>query len=91
MTDEEDLCRAITEFRQALPGWWFTVGDCSVSADASCGPDFQREDKALLKISLFDEGFHVDLPQPASMADALRIVVKAGLEAKAATVKEIAA
>lgn len=80
--DEISLAKAISVFRSVLPGWWFTVGECSVSADASCGPDRTGPDADLLANRLFDEGFHVDLPQPASMAEALTDVTAQAIEAR---------
>ena len=63
---------AVAAFKAALPGYWFTVGECQVSADASCGPTTESPDIALIPLDRqFDDGFHADLPQPASMADAL--------------------
>lgn len=79
-----DLAAAIGEFSTALPGWWFSVGDCSVSADASCGPDRNGVDRELLKDRSFDNGFHADLPKPASLAEALRAVTTEALVARAA-------
>lgn len=76
------LADAIERFRDDLPGWWFSVGECSVSADASCGPDRQGSDAHLLTDRLFDGGFHADLPQPASMADALDTVRRWALKAR---------
>lgn len=77
-----DLAQAIDRFRAELPGWWFTVGECSVSADASCGPDRTGPDKALLCNKLFDDGFHAGLLQPATMADALDNVREQALTAR---------
>jgi len=72
------------EFERALPGWWYSLGICSVSRDASCGPDPKGPDAALLKIRKFDSGFHRDDHHPDStMADALRNVMAQALEAKA--------
>jgi len=66
---------AIADFKVALPGWWFSVGECQVSADASCGPTRESEHIGLVSVDRrFDDGFHADLPQPATMADALRDV-----------------
>lgn len=65
----------IREFRKQLPGWWFSIGECSVSSDASCGPDVAGPDANLLKQKTFDEGFHADLVPPATMADALAHVM----------------
>ena len=77
----ENIGAAIKKFCDELPGWWFSLGYCSVSSDASCGPDVAGPDKELLKIAEFDSGFHVDLLQPSAMSDALMCVME---EAKAA-------
>lgn len=77
-----DLAAAISAFRRELPGWWFTVGECSVSADASCGPDRTGPDAHLLKQRAFDNGFHADLPQPSSMAEALANVTAQAIAAR---------
>lgn len=71
-----DLPAAIAYFNSMLPGWWFSVGACHVSADASCAPDSAGCDAGLLRIEggFFDSGFDVDLLPPATMADALRRV-----------------
>jgi hypothetical protein len=81
---------AIINFKLALPGWWFTVGECQVSADASCGPTRESEHLALIRLDKrFDDGFHADLPQPASMADALRnVMAQAASAIEAATAGE---
>jgi hypothetical protein len=79
-----DLQTAITEFENALPGWWYTLGICSVSRDASCGPDPEGPDTGLLALRKFDSGFHCDDHHPDStMADALRNVMAQALDAKA--------
>lgn len=78
MTDEAELELAIAEFRAALPGWWFSVGSCSVSCDASIGPDQAHIAEPIL--SIFDEGIHADLRQPSTMAAALRRVTREALE-----------
>lgn len=78
----DGLEEAITAFKRQLPGWWFTVGECQVSADASCGPTRESPHIALIaKDRRFDDGFHADLPQPASMADALEAVTADALAA----------
>lgn len=51
------------------PGWWWSAGDCSVSADASVGPDVAHCSKEML--TMFDAGIHNDIPQPAKPAQAL--------------------
>lgn len=78
--DIGDLEAAIAEFKAALPGWWFTVGSCSVSRDASCGPDRAHHDRAFL--TAFDAGFHCDDYEPGStLAGSLRDVARQALEA----------
>jgi hypothetical protein len=73
---------AIAEFKAKLPGWWFSVGECQVSADASCGPTRESPHIALIPSDRrFDDGFHADLAQPATMADALRDVMEQALAA----------
>lgn len=72
-----DLPSAIAYFHSRLPGWWFSVGACHVSADASVCPDTAGIDACLFETGdndvtkFFDEGFHADLLPPATMADAL--------------------
>jgi hypothetical protein len=77
---------AVSHFTREMPGWWWSLGDCSVSADASCGPDVAGPDAHLLCLEdrTFDEGFHADLPQPASVVDALKNVMEQAKAAKAA-------
>lgn len=80
-TDLPDLLAAIEEFERLLPGWWYSLGTCSVSRDASCGPDRTGPDADLLEQKLFDDGFHHD-DREGSMADSLRIVMEAALKAR---------
>jgi hypothetical protein len=74
---------AIAKLNAELPGWWWSVGVCSVSADASIGPDRAGPDASLLGGRLFDEGFHADLRQPATPAEALLHVLEKAKAAKA--------
>lgn len=83
-TDTSDLSLAIQEFEAALPDWWFSIGKCSLTRDASCGPDLAGEDAWLLKLSqtrIFDDGFHYD-DQTGTLASSLRNVMCQGLEEK---------
>lgn len=76
------LEEAIIRFKRDLPGWWYRVGECQVSADASCGPTRESEHVLLIpKNPRFDHGFDADLPMPASMADALDVVRAEALDA----------
>ena len=84
MTDGSDLVAAIKEFEAALPGWWWTVGYCGISRDASCGPDYSNFNTDHLELELFDNGFHCDDKEPGStVAGSLRNVMHQALEAKA--------
>jgi hypothetical protein len=77
---------AIAEFKAALPGWWFSVCECQVSCDASCAPTKESPHCTLAKAgNEFDGGFHADLPQPSTLADALRDVQAQALAAIAAS------
>lgn len=79
-----DLASAIVEFHLKLPGWWFSVCECNVSCDASCGPTSAGADAHLLYgLRTFDDGFHADVRQPSTLAEALRIVTEDALTAKA--------
>jgi len=79
-----DLEAAIAEFKAKLPGWWFSVCECQVSCDASCAPtsDSPHIEKAYTD-NRFDSGFHADLLQPSSLAEALRDVQQQALAALA--------
>jgi hypothetical protein len=59
--DIECLAAALNRLESLLPGWWWSVGSCHVSSDASLGPDRYGPDAALLDMKIFDEGFHCDL------------------------------
>ncbi len=80
---ETDLEATIQEFRTALPGWWFSVCECQVSCDASAAPTRLSEDLALIPLDeRFNDGFHADVPQPSTLAEALRCVMEDALQAK---------
>lgn len=68
-----DLDKALARLAEVLPGWWWRVGSCSVSADATIGPDRAGPDADLLALRDFDEGFDGDLRQPATVAENLAI------------------
>lgn len=83
VTDTGDLSAAIKEFEVALPGWWWSVCVCSLTRDASCGPDIAGPDYKLLNLKQFDQGFHCDDAE-GTPASSLRDVMRQALEAKAA-------
>lgn len=80
------LLDAIQRLERELPGWWWSVGACHVSSDASVGPpprawthahigpDMVGPSAHLLGYRKFAEdfdGFSCDLSQPATCAQAL--------------------
>jgi hypothetical protein len=77
-----DLTAAIERFHVLLPGWWFSVGLCHVSADATVAPDRAGIDHDLLTMRFFDEGFSADLLPPSTMATALTKATAMGLLAR---------
>src|SRR5262245_64185734 len=68
-TGTADFGRAIADFEAALPGFWWTVGQCSVGAHASCAANGH----------LADRGFHCDT-KGGSPAEALRDVMQQALK-----------
>ena len=79
----EGIAEAIAEFKSTLPGWWYSLGECQVSCDASCAPTPHSPDLDLIPLDdRFDSGFHVDLPQPSTLADALRHVMNEAVKAR---------
>lgn len=80
---ETGLERMIGRFKQALPGWWYTLGECERSCDASCAPTRESDDLALIPYDeRFNSGFHCDLPQPCCLSDALYVVMQEALAAR---------
>ena len=81
-TEAQRIADAIETFERTLPGWWWSIGNCSVSADASCGPDIAGPDAYLLDHAEFDAGFHRDASQPANVADSLLDVMQQAINAR---------
>lgn len=79
----QELAAAIAEFEDKLPDWWWSIGSCSVSRDASCGPDRNGRDADLLELEPFHEPFTVD-DREGTVADSLRWVMEDALKARAA-------
>lgn len=76
--------KIIAKFKQELPGWWYSLGECQISCDASCAPTSESRDISLIpQDDRFNSGFHVDVPQPSKLSSALLIVLHAALAAKA--------
>jgi hypothetical protein len=77
-TDTHDFAQALSEFEAALPGFWWSVGQCSLGAHASCGVDGKGCQGDLLKGvkagEPLDAGFHCDT-LGGSPAEALRDVM----------------
>jgi hypothetical protein len=86
---QDDLGAAIAEFKARLPGWWYSVCECQVSCDASCAPTVESPHIALVEPgNHFDGGFHADLKQPSTLAEALRDVMQQALDALSPTLTE---
>jgi hypothetical protein len=77
------LAFAIARFKRDLPGWWYSVGECERTCDASCAPTRESPHIALIQRpgDPFDDGFHVDLDQPSTLAEALDTVREMALDA----------
>lgn len=82
-TDADDFAAAIKEFERDLPGFWWSVGQCSVGAHASCSVDGKGDQAALLEgVEAGDEldtGFHCDTTG-GTPAEALRNVKSQALQ-----------
>lgn len=77
----------IKVFKIVLPGWWYTIGDCKVSADASIGAEGETQAALPFEVehgSPFDRGFHhdgrYDTDLNPSPAKSLLIVMLMALE-----------
>lgn len=86
MTDtwskQDGLEEAIRRFKADLPGWWYSVCECQVSCDASCAPTSESEHIALVsRDNDFDAGFHINLAQPSTLAEALYAVREMAIDA----------
>ena len=66
---------AIKVLQMELPGWWWKVGECHVSCDATIAPEKGGPDDDLLTFREFDEGFDCDLRQPSTVSEALLAVI----------------
>jgi hypothetical protein len=82
-TNITELAAAVEEFERALPGFWWSFGNCSVGAHASCGVDLNGVQGDLLDGveagDPLDGGFHCDT-RGGSPAEALRDVMRQALE-----------
>ena len=82
-TDTKDFAKAVAEFETALPGFWWSVGQCSVGAHASCAVDGKGYQADLLEGvkggDRLDRGFHCDT-RGGSPSEALRDVMQQALE-----------
>lgn len=82
-TNTTEFAAVIAVFEMKLPGFWWSVGQCSVGAHASCAVDGQGVQRHLLDGvkagEPYDDGFHCDT-QGGSPAEALRDVMQQALE-----------
>lgn len=80
-----DIAWAIAVFRHALPGWWFQLGLCALSGDASIGPDFRSEVAPLKEIiDKYDDGFHADLQPGNGLQRVARALLHCTVQARQA-------
>jgi hypothetical protein len=74
--------QALEAFKAEFPGWWWKVGECHVSCDATISPDRYGPDEDLMAHRFFDDGFSVDLHHcaalPAPHGHRLRLTTSAG-------------
>lgn len=81
-TDAEEFAKAVAEFEAALPGFWWSVGQCSVGAHASCAVDGRGEQGHLVDAIVagepLDTGFHCDT-KGGQPHEALRDVMEQAL------------
>ena len=75
--------QALEAFKAEFPGWWWKVGECYVSCDATISPDRYGPDEDLMAHRFFDDGFSADLRQPSTIADALLAAMKIARNARA--------
>ena len=76
------LEKIIADFKDEFPGWWWSIGECQVSCDATVGPTTAAPDAHLLKLPEFDFGFDGDLRQPSTVEDALLDAINLAREAR---------
>lgn len=81
-TDADELAAVVKEFERRLPGFWWSVGQCSVGAHASCAVDGSGDQAHLIDLiqygDPFDAGFHCDTVK-GTPAEALRDVMEQAL------------
>lgn len=87
LADFLELKDALMRLDRELPGWWWTLGLCHMSADARIGPDMTGPDADLLEI--FDDGFDGSMEYPASPSEALNSAIDMALEAKSRIKQEV--
>jgi hypothetical protein len=82
-TNTQDFADAVADFERELPGFWWSVGQCSVGAHASCAVDGNGIQSVLLNGvkagEPLDAGFHCDT-NGGSPAEALRDVMQQAVE-----------
>lgn len=81
-TDVAEMAKAVAAFEAELPGWWWSVGMCSVGAHASCAVDGNGPAAHMLDAVKaghpYDAGFHRDT-QRGAPHEALSDVMKQAL------------
>ena len=67
----DELVEAIRRIERELPGWWWSVGSCGVTAHASISPTEEASDPTLHLIEPFAGHFDADLSRPSTAGQAL--------------------
>lgn len=86
ITNVLEMAQAVQELEAALPGWWWCCGSCGLTRHASCGPESDGPDAALLDLDEFKNSFDCDDTE-GSVASSLRDVLEQGLRARRAALK----
>ena len=76
MLSKEDL-KALDEFINKYPTWWYTIGVCDISRDFTCAPQAHSPESKYTKLDQdcpFNSGFMCD--HKGTLADAIHEVMK---------------
>lgn len=80
-TDTQEFAKAVAEFEATLPGFWWSVGMCSLGAHASCAVDAKSNLMAhVVAGEPLDTGFHCDATNGEDVTHALRDVMRQAVE-----------
>ena len=73
MTDED--LKALEEFTERYPTWWYKIGVCSLTRDFDCAPEGHSPEAKYIKVgNVWDNGFSCD--HFGSLSDAIMDVME---------------